>query len=588
MFSQKKKKHWKKRREKSVIAESKRTLKKKIWKDKFNSLNKSTTLPMKLSKILEQVSTQKEKVLKPFWTQASKEISKKLWIHTEKDFVNLISNSSSNLPEINSTEKSWFSIKQKLSQKSKLLKNAFPLSQYSIQGSPMVSDVTQLKEESKNKLIKTLKIRIFPNEKETLELQKMFDQFRWYYNGITNIFNNLKTDEKEKLRFGTKYSMFSIKNLFKKHKFTEEIIDLGNSKRLIFQEFVFDENVNKFPIPDWWDSVYERLQRGAVCKFVSSLNSAVSNLKNGNIKKFSMKFRSSKNVTNYLHFEDKNFPAFIKKIKSRYWFTNTKGKRMNIPFSKVFEENKKSLEIIYEKDTGRYFIHCAVDRNWFPEEDRRSSENQPNRLFSEEEKIKSTNEESKSDEPKEKRVISLDPGIRKFLTGYDPNGKVLFIGEKACNKLSTLLEQADLLKSKKKKLRKYRKIKNLISELHWKVSSFLVKNYDSILLPDFRTSQMVLKKKPGSKKKTISKKTRRLMNMFSFYKFKEKLIYKCSNKSKELYIVDESYTSKTCGFCGKLNNVGSSEVYNCDYCNLEIDRDVNGARNILIKNLALR
>ena len=85
--------------------------------------------------------------------------------------------------------------------------------------------------------------------------------------------------------------------------------------------------------------------------------------------------RQKKDSSNYLHFEDKHFPSFIRKIKSRYWFTPPDRRRINIPYSKIFEENEKGLEVIYEKETNRYFIHCPVDRIWFPEEDRRSSEN---------------------------------------------------------------------------------------------------------------------------------------------------------------------------------------------------------------------
>ena len=128
----------------------------------------------------------------------------------------------------------------------------------------------------------------------------------------------------------------------------------------------------------------------------------------------------------------------------------------------------------------------------------------------------------------------------------------------------------------------WKKIKNLISELHWKVSSFLVENYDTILLPDFRISQMV------RKGKKLGKMTRRLLNMFSFYKFKEKLQYKCSTYGKKLLIVDESFTSCTCGVCGEINGMRGKEVYLCKKCGLEIDRDITDSRNILIKNSILR
>jgi len=53
-------------------------------------------------------------------------------------------------------------------------------------------------------------------------------------------------------------------------------------------------------------------------------------------------------------------------------------------------------------------------------------------------------------------------------------------------------------------------------------------------------------------------------------------------------IVDESYTSCTCGVCGEINKMGGNETYLCQSCGLEIDRDVIASRNILIKNSTLR
>lgn len=67
---------------------------------------------------------------------------------------------------------------------------------------------------------------------------------------------------------------------------------------------------------------------------------------------------------------------------------------------------------------------------------------------------------------------------------------------------------------------------------------------------------------------------------------------KCIEKGVELYLVDESYTSLTCGMCGRVkqkSELGGSRVYKCPVekggCGSILDRDVNGARNILIKNL---
>ena len=57
-------------------------------------------------------------------------------------------------------------------------------------------------------------------------------------------------------------------------------------------------------------------------------------------------------------------------------------------------------------------------------------------------------------------------------------------------------------------------------------------------------------------------------------------------RNKDVYLVDESYTSKTCGRCGAINNkLSGSKTFHCGECNLTIDRDMHAARNILIKNM---
>ena len=50
--------------------------------------------------------------------------------------------------------------------------------------------------------------------------------------------------------------------------------------------------------------------------------------------------------------------------------------------------------------------------------------------------------------------------------------------------------------------------------------------------------------------------------------------------------VNEAYTSKTCSKCGKLQNIGSKKIFRCK-CGLEMARDLNGARNIFLKNIYL-
>ena len=171
----------------SVIAESQLPLKKKIWKDKLSILDVNI-LTTKSLKILDQALILKEKVLTPFWTPQSKEISEKLWLPTKIDCVDsVLSLSSESLKA--PMGKSWFSIKKKHPQKKNSLMTFFQSSQFSLPDS-MDSEVTQLKTKYGKPPpvpLKTLKLRLFPNQEEEKKLQMMFEQYRWYYNATVSL-----------------------------------------------------------------------------------------------------------------------------------------------------------------------------------------------------------------------------------------------------------------------------------------------------------------------------------------------------------------------------------------------------------------
>jgi len=124
--------------------------------------------------------------------------------------------------------------------------------------------------------------------------------------------------------------------------------------------------------------------------------------------------------------------------------------------------------------------------------------------------------------------------------------------------------------------RKLTKIKNMKNELHNKTISHLTSNFCGVILPPFEIQEMA-----GN----LHSKVARSMYNLSFYKFKTKLKAKAKEMNVNVYEFTEPYTSQTCGNCGLLNkDLGNSRLFSCKSCNLKIDRDINGARNIFLRN----
>ena len=76
------------------------------------------------------------------------------------------------------------------------------------------------------------------------------------------------------------------------------------------------------------------------------------------------------------------------------------------------------------------------------------------------------------------------------------------------------------------------------------------------------------------------------MLTFSHYKFAQHLTQMAERKNCLVVRCNESYTSKTCPECGTIHEkLGSSKYFKCPSCNYHSDRDLNGARNIMIRAL---
>ena len=190
------------------------------------------------------------------------------------------------------------------------------------------------------------------------------------------------------------------------------------------------------------------------------------------------------------------------------------------------------------------------------------------------------------------RVVALDPGIRTFLTWFSETdaghiGKHDFGRiQRLCTHLDHILSRAAKTSARRKRnLRRAAdrirvRITNLINELHHQSARYLVDNFDLILLPTFQTHEMAQRAKRRIRSKSV-----RSMLTFAHYRFQRFLLWKAWQTGKQVLLVNEAYTSKTCSWSGEIieNLGGRPSIRGSD--GVRVDRDINGARGIFLRAL---
>ena len=284
----------------------------------------------------------------------------------------------------------------------------------------------------------------------------------------------------------------------------------------------------------------------------TSYKSAFANLRNKNIKHFRVRYLKINRPRKIFDFESQNFGkkglCFNALRKVNAYYDNN-----------IYDLSKVSTtsRLVYDKMVNRYYLYVP-------------------------EKV----EQEKLEQPNE--VISLDPGIRTFMTGISEN-EAIKIGDKCNGRIKEYLQKTDKINRKeisnkikrKHEKRNNKKISNLVDELHWKSINYLTNNYKNILIGNLSTKGIV-----SNNASNLYKMTKRLAYRFKFHVFRQRLEYKCNVKNANYILIDESYTSKMCSRCGYCkNDLGAAKIFECDDCDVRMDRDINGARGILIKGM---
>lgn len=367
-----------------------------------------------------------------------------------------------------------------------------------------------------------LKIRIYPTTNQKQIFSKCFGASRYLYNKCIDEFRN-----------GKRANFYDMRS----------VVLTSNSK--------LDKNHK------WLSDIPYDTRQLSVKEFVANAKSAFANLKAKNIKHFSLGYRSKRDKSQTFHLDDK---AINKKL---ILFPKLQSEMLKSDSRKTLKSyfcssGNKSSDFRIQCDDGKYFILLP----------------------------KIIDSKSYKNLQQTGKTVALDPGVRTFQTFYSPEGicgKVnptdkMYKIKCQIDNLNKLTDLKNKLKNKIQKLRT--KVKNQVTDLHWKFIKYLCMNFDTILLPKFQVKNMI--KRKGRK---INKTTVKNMVGLNHFTFQTRLLYKARVLGCIVKIVDESYTSKTCGVDGYINFLlGSKEVFICPKCGLVIDRDLHASRNIYLKN----
>ena len=501
--------------------------------------NIPTTSSLKISDL-----ESKEKDFSPFWTKSVILKSKKSWLPVKTDLQDLDLSCCNIFHKSLDTNSQLFQNKNQTPQKNR--------ASISLSSQPVAVGSDHIQ--------KTKTVRIYPTPNQKNEFKKIIGTSRYIFNKCVEYNNDAYKKQKADLFEECKKSCLFVKKGIRcleksddKNYFCSDHIEKGKIKwntvynpiSLRKKILINNKDLSYFDL--WLADTPHDSKELMIRSYCGALKSAVTNFKRGNISNFEIGFKSRKNKkqiffisSRAINIKNNKLHIFKQKLK-----TDSQLKVKRIP--KITMDQSCSIL----KENQKYYLQIPYKTKII--------KNTP--IYD---------------------TVSLDPGVRTFQTIYSTDG--------ICGNLNL---KNDLLKKLHKKidtltsLRKFRKcpllrtkIKNIISDSHWKIVKFLVSNFNKIIIPRFETSKMV-----SNKKNTISKKTKSDLLNLSHYKFLQKLKFKSNEYGRELVICEEHYTTKTCGKCGILNHkVGSSKVFKCNSCLCQLDRDMNGARNIYLKN----
>jgi len=570
-----------------------RLVNKKVTLIDKSNISDQNILNIQSSVTLEVDSTLKEKRLKKFWTESSTEVSKNAWFPIKTGLHDLDTTSLNGFSRSKMHDSFVIQPKPTMVQTQNLRTISCPSSHFSVLD-------TMVKENTIQSEMYTRKIRFYPTNEQKHTLTKFFGAVRFTINSCLDfIHSKKKNNDTADIKYTNPVYFRKIKHVF----FTNE--------RLINDPALDDKK--------WLLDIPYDVREYAVRQMTSNYKTVFTQIKNKQIKSFKMKFKSRKAPNQTCLMNKKFFNVSTLRLCPKYM-----KKSLGLRRSRNIKRFKREIEYVdcnftITKDyNGRYYLNIPLYHN------REKIITKKNTISERTKEVKNANTPDEKDairsrfktqlEKLEKitdddqtfkyDTVALDPGVVTFQTFYSDQGIAGKLGDKLSFRLLCMYgKKEDYLKglistrtnekghrltkktiyNMKRRCSLLRtKIRNITNDLHWKSINFLTSNFKNILLPSFEVKQMT--SIPRSIRK-MGRSTVRRMLCLSHYKFKERMKYMCAVKGNNLYIVNEAYTSKTCGGCGYCKKDCTGRWYKCIKCGFELDRDYNGARNIFIKHV---
>jgi putative transposase len=386
-----------------------------------------------------------------------------------------------------------------------------------------------------------------PSEKELLSKQKKIEKKREQKIKEEQIRLKKEQDLKEKPKKTNKKKPIKIPDKVKKIKRIRKK-KLGSIN-------------NFFNNKKWLEECPSDIRKDAIKEACTALKAAITNLKNKNITHFKATFKSKKKQKSN-GWSMKFCKEHVKKDNCKLKiYSNTFKVCNKRQLNKLINNDRpeKDCEIIKDK-FGDYFLIVKKEIEIAPK----------------------TNTQ---------KLVSIDPGIRKYLTTYSPDQKESFLIAANYEQMllpvllnldelysqKTKVSGKKLITLKKKIIQQRKKIHNMKKEAIHQVSNFITKKYDIILMPKLGVTSMSLKNN-----RTLTTKTVRNMMSMCHCELFDEIERKSFQRGKTFLKVFEQLTSQTCPNCGHTHK-SSSETKICPSCSFIFDRDIVGALNILLK-----